>query len=49
MIRHYYLIIDRKTNKWLYTLLREDFKKSTKPYKEIINKLKTKEYIIKVF
>lgn len=47
MLRRYYVITDSKTNKHITTMLRQDFKKEF--YKDIVLKLKSKEYKIKVY
>ena len=47
MIRRYYQVINTKTQKPITTLLKRDFKSSF--YADVVAKLKSKEYILKVY
>lgn len=45
MTRYYYMIVNER-NKWIGTLLKQDFKNPF--YNEIVKKLRAKEYRLKV-
>lgn len=47
MLRRYYVITNSKTNEYITTMLRQDFKREF--YKDVVLKLKSKEYKIKVY